>query len=119
MKTLVILCVSVIGIFGQFTDKTRTPGEKGSDVVEAVVNLIKNSCIFPNDRMYLRRLAYVETADGLSLNTYRPGYYGGIWQVGLAFIFWFYLINGHVKRNLEYPVYLLWNFNQIDPCMYI
>lgn len=98
MKTLVILCVSVIGIFGQFTDKTRTPGEKGSDVVEAVVNLIKNSCIFPNDRMYLRRLAYVETADGLSLNTYRPGYYGGIWQVGLAFIFWLYLINGHVKR---------------------
>lgn len=34
--------------------------------------------------MYLRRLAYVETNDGLALNTYRPGYNGGIWQVDEA-----------------------------------
>lgn len=82
MRTLVLFfSVTVLGIFGQFTDKTRTPGEKGSAVVDAVVDLIKNSCIFPNDRMYLRRLAFVETQDGLSLNTYRPGYNGGIWQV--------------------------------------
>ncbi|XP_062602682.1 uncharacterized protein LOC134264402 [Saccostrea cucullata] len=85
MRTLVILLsVSILGIFGQFTDKTRIPGAKGSDVVEAVVNLIKNSCIFPNDRMYLRRLAYVETQDGLNPNTYRIGYNGGIWQVDEA-----------------------------------
>ncbi|XP_071145061.1 uncharacterized protein [Mytilus edulis] len=66
---------------GQLTDKTRTPNASGSDVVEAVVNLIREACIFPNDKLYLRRLAYVESMDGLEANTYRPNYYGGIWQI--------------------------------------
>ena len=66
----------------QIIDKTRTPNAVGSDVVEAVVNVIRNYCLFPDDKLYLRRVAYVESQDGLAASTFRQGYYGGIWQVG-------------------------------------
>jgi len=81
LKLGVLILCSVYLITGQFTDRTRIPRQSGSDVVEAVVNLIREACIFPNDKLYLRRLAYVESMDGMEVNTYRPNYYGGIWQV--------------------------------------
>jgi hypothetical protein len=81
LKLGVLILCSVYLINGQFTDRTRIPKQAGSDVVEAVVNLIREACIFPNDKLYLRRLAYVESMDGMEVNTYRPNYYGGIWQV--------------------------------------
>ncbi|XP_041372526.1 uncharacterized protein LOC121385804 [Gigantopelta aegis] len=62
-------------------DLTLSPGARGGDVVAAVVDRIRSKCIFPNDRLFLRRLAYVETRDGEDSRTYRAGYHGGIWQV--------------------------------------
>lgn len=62
-------------------DLTRTDDAKGRSVVESVVNLIGKSCIFNDDNLFVRRLAYVESHDGVDANTYRPGYDGGIWQV--------------------------------------
>ena len=58
-------------------------GTSGSEVVEAVVDRITSSCIFPDDKEYLRRLAYVESTDGTQPDTYRSGYHGGIWQVSM------------------------------------
>ena len=58
-------------------------GSSGNEVVEAVVDRITSSCIFPDDKEYLRRLAYVESTDGSQPDTYRSGYHGGIWQVCL------------------------------------
>ncbi|XP_071146626.1 matrilin-3-like [Mytilus edulis] len=81
LKLGVLTFFVVCFVNGQLTDKTTTPNASGSDVVEAVVNLIREACIFPNDKKYLRRLAYVESMDGLEANTYRPNYYGGIWQI--------------------------------------
>ena len=56
-------------------------GASGSAVVRAVVGRIENANIFPNDNQLLRRIAYVESKDGTDNNTYRVGYYGGIWQM--------------------------------------
>ncbi|PVD27455.1 hypothetical protein C0Q70_12615 [Pomacea canaliculata] len=66
----------------QGVDKTREANQGGADVVDAVVDVIRSNCIFSEDRLFLRRLAYVESRDGSPLiHTYRPGYDGGIWQV--------------------------------------
>lgn len=79
------LLIVILTLFGQslcqVTDQTRQPEARGPQVVEAVVSYISESCIFPSDKLYLRRLAYVESQDGMNASTYRPGYYGGIWQV--------------------------------------
>ena len=42
-------------------------GANGSDVVEAVVRKLNDSCIFPPDHGFLRRIAYVETRDGTNI----------------------------------------------------
>ncbi|XP_025101567.1 uncharacterized protein LOC112568475 [Pomacea canaliculata] len=65
----------------QGADTTREANKGGASVVEAVVDLIRSNCIFSEDRLFLRRLAYVESRDGTDIKTYRPGYDGGIWQV--------------------------------------
>ncbi|XP_064616192.1 uncharacterized protein LOC135480311 [Liolophura sinensis] len=70
-----------IGLVWGQTDLTRTPGSKGADVVDAVIDLIHHTCIFEDDKFFLRRLAFVESRDGNNGNTYRNGYDGGIWQV--------------------------------------
>ena len=69
----IALCVSV--------DDTLREGASGSAVVRAVVGRIEDANIFPNDNQFLRRIAYVESKDGTDNNTYRIGYYGGIWQM--------------------------------------
>lgn len=63
------------------TDLTRVPETNGSSVVLACVRLIEKSEIFTNDYQTLRRIAFVETADGTKQSTYRPYYHGGIWAV--------------------------------------
>ena len=63
-------------------DGTVAAGAAGKDVVESTVDRILASCIFPEDKLFLRRLAYVESNDGMNPKTYRPDYSGGIWQVG-------------------------------------
>lgn len=62
-------------------DDTLRPGANGRDVVDAVTARLEASCVFPDDKLFFRRLANVESADGADPNTYRDGYYGGIWQV--------------------------------------
>ena len=64
-------------------DIVNTPGASGADVVRSVVSMIQRSNIFPRDNEFLRRIAFVESKDGLARGTYRRGYYGGIWQVDL------------------------------------
>ncbi|KAH3785095.1 uncharacterized protein LOC127840958 isoform X2 [Dreissena polymorpha] len=72
--------VNVRGAHGA-TDLTRQPNAYGPEVVEAVVNIIRESCLFADDRRFLRRLAYVESQDGTAPRTFQSGNYGGIWQV--------------------------------------
>lgn len=50
-------------------------------MVEATVDRIASSCIFPDDKWLLRRIAYVETTDGKAVDTFPPDYNGGIWKV--------------------------------------
>ena len=56
-----------------------TPKGKGAGLVKDVVG------IFPNDHKFLCRVAWVESKYGEDPNTYRSGYYGGIWQVSGLF----------------------------------
>ena len=63
------------------TDLTRIPEASGAAVVLACTRLIQQSQIFSDDYEALRRIAYVETADGTNAFTYAPGYSGGIWGV--------------------------------------
>ena len=58
-----------------------TPGGKGAAVVKEVVDTINGLGIFPYDHKFLCRVAWVESKYGQDKGTYRPGYYGGIWQV--------------------------------------
>lgn len=53
----------------------------GRSIAELAANNISDSGIFPNDHGILRRIAIVESNDGIDSNTFRTGSYGGIWQV--------------------------------------
>ena len=58
----------------------------GSDVVEAVIDIIDQSCVFSDDRQMLRRIAKVETDDGNAAETFEVNgqeYFGGIWRVSM------------------------------------
>lgn len=81
LLSLVFVAVLCLTAVSAATDTTRQPNSYGTAVVEAVVNIIRQSCLFADDRRFLRRLAYVESQDGTGANTFRTGYYGGIWQV--------------------------------------
>ena len=65
----------------QVNDETLKAYAKGHDVVEAVLDRLSMLCVFPDDKLLMRRIAYIESADGASPETFRQGYYGGIWQV--------------------------------------
>jgi len=72
---LVGLLVLLGGVQGS-VDLTVTESATGRAVVDAVVDIITQSCVFDNDRLMLRRIAYAETRDGADSSTG-----GGIWQV--------------------------------------
>jgi hypothetical protein len=63
------------------TDATLEERTSGWDVADAVVRKIRRSGIFQSDQNFVRRVGYVETSFGEDDKTYRPEYYGGIWQV--------------------------------------
>ena len=65
------------------TDLTIVAGTIGEDVVDSTINKIKDSCVFQNDYLFLKRLAYVSSQYGQNANTYRSGFDGGIWQIDL------------------------------------
>lgn len=79
-KFSVYACIAIVFTSAQSIEqRINTPGEKGEDVVNEVVNQVQD--IFGNDKDYLARVACAESNNGLDANTYRDGYYGGIWQV--------------------------------------
>lgn len=45
-------------------DRTTERQASGTDVVLASVNRLRQSCIFPNDFQFLRRIAWQESQDG-------------------------------------------------------
>ena len=77
---------------------TREPEATGPDVADTVVRQIEITGIFENDHMhdYVRRIARVESKDGLDNTTYRDGYHGGLWQVDEALFL--------VTQNTSYPI---------------
>ena len=89
MSKISLLILSAIVVVGFAADLTRQPNMFGPEVVEAVVNIIRESCLFADDKRFLRRLAYVESQDGSAPNTFRKGYDGGIWQVSSLIMFLF------------------------------
>jgi len=76
---VVLLCLLAVAA-GQ-KDQTQEPDAKGAGVVEATCSRIEASCVFGEDKLFTRRVAYVESYDGADPKTFRDGYYGGIWQV--------------------------------------
>ncbi|XP_062600299.1 uncharacterized protein LOC134261927 [Saccostrea cucullata] len=74
---LSLLLVSVV----LAVDKTREDGARGSGVVEAVVDLLRERCTISDDNFFLRRMAYAASRDGEKSDTYRQGFHGGIWQI--------------------------------------
>ena len=89
---LSLLFVALLAIGAQAAnDATLIPEAKGAEVVEMTVDKIEASCIFPEDKLLLRRLAYVESNDGVHPDTFRKGYFGGIWQVRKHF--WLLVLN--------------------------
>ncbi|CAG7720650.1 unnamed protein product [Allacma fusca] len=63
------------------TDETRKEKSSGQDVVEATVDLISSSKVFPQDYNFLYRLAFVETHFGLAKDTFRNSETKGIWSL--------------------------------------
>ena len=55
----------------------------GPLVSEMVISQIKSKSFFENIHMYdyIRRIAWVESRDGLDNTTYKADYYGGLWKV--------------------------------------
>ena len=66
---------------GQLEAAILQEGGNGSAVVLLAIARLQQSGIFADDNELLRRIAYVETRDGTTENTYRQGYDGGIWAV--------------------------------------
>ena len=64
--------------FGDVYDGTIQPLANGASVVETTCLRIESSCIFQEDKLLLRRMAFVESMDGNDPKTFRDGYYGGI-----------------------------------------
>ena len=81
---VLILLAGLALIHAAKLDDTLRDGASGSKVVEAVVDRIEAACIFPEDKMFMRRVAYVESQDGMEDATYAPRYNGGIWRVSDA-----------------------------------
>jgi Mg-chelatase subunit ChlD len=81
MKLLLLLIASFnFVVYGK--DATDTKYAIGSEVVIASIRKVQDTCIFPNDLLFLRRLAWVESQDGNGLKSFWNSDKGrnGIWQ---------------------------------------
>ena len=81
LLAIVHLCSCQDTSQGTDHDLTELAGANGSSAVLLAVARIQQSGAFGSDNGLLRRIAYVETRDGTSNDTFRDGYYGGIWAV--------------------------------------
>jgi hypothetical protein len=85
-----VVCILLVGSVWGKVDKTRDAKVTGPAVVDAVVDMISESCVFDDDALFLRRIATVATMDGISMQTFMRNsthYSGGIWQVSTALQF--------------------------------
>ena len=64
----------------QGVDLTLVPKANRTVVVQACIAKVTHAAIFTNDNQLLRRIAYVETNDGLDDDTYTTNNDGEIWQ---------------------------------------
>lgn len=76
LLALTFLLSSVLASSG--VDRTLEAGARGAAVVEATIAKIRSTCIFGDDKLFLRRIAYLMTKDGHDLDAARNG---GIWGV--------------------------------------
>lgn len=84
LGVLLLLIASVYGhssLVSFAQDDTLTEKATGEDVVAASIAKIHRALIFPDDHEFLKRIAYVESQFGLDDATFRPDFYGGIWQL--------------------------------------
>ncbi|KAL4218649.1 hypothetical protein ACF0H5_021238 [Mactra antiquata] len=65
----------------QRVDLTRNVNVGGTEVVNAVIGILRQSCLFDDNLLYLRRVAYVDSHDGRDPDTYTTGFKGGIWNI--------------------------------------
>jgi hypothetical protein len=87
--------VALLGITGLCAanyDEAMVPEGSGSTLVESISERIEASCIFPDDKLMLRRVAFVESRDGSEPTTYRADYHGGIWQVRGRLLSWKHIV---------------------------
>lgn len=71
---MLVACTSLV----LAVDRTLEEGAVGADVVVATISKIESANIFPSDKRLLRRIAFVETADGEGGSPY-----GGIWNISM------------------------------------
>ena len=76
MNIKVLVVVIALATAALAVDLTVVENAVGADVVLATITKIENAEISPSDKRILRRIAYVETADGVT-----PPPDGGIWNV--------------------------------------
>ena len=65
----------------ELDDSVCDSGRSGTDVVLLSIAYIHQATIFPDDSKMLRRIAFVETRDGLDEASFNLGNNGGIWSV--------------------------------------
>ena len=77
---LVVLLIPLL----EAVDLTVEPGATGTEVVHATISKLESAQIFGSDRRLLRRIAYVETEDGLNPPLVPPEEGSGSEQSSLA-----------------------------------
>jgi hypothetical protein len=65
--TLLFALIGCLSLIVRASDQTTQSRAIGNDVVTACVRRIQNTCIFPNDHQFMRRVAYVESKFGRDL----------------------------------------------------
>lgn len=81
LNSVLLFWVCSLAVAVEVRKEVLEDGGKGTAAVLLSVAHIQQAAIFPDDNEMLRRIAYVETRDGLDSNTYIEGNYGGIWAV--------------------------------------
>lgn len=84
-------------------DDTLSTEATGENVVTTAANKIRNSGIFGDDHQFLRRMAKVESDDGVNIGSQM----GGIWRVD----------NTRFRKVNEYLLQNPCSHHQEDPCL--
>lgn len=79
--TFVVLFTFLKTVYSGQIDDTMADYAMGHEVTDAVIRKILRSNIFSEDYGFLFRMAYVESKFGTHSQTFKEGYFGGIWQV--------------------------------------